>query len=200
MTPHFGDYYQNKGTPHDAGKPNPIPFLAVPARSEFRFVVTCDPARLPADCPDWKTTLDRIIDARLRLAGFRRQDRSRLRRAGRRPWRQWKSAGGWRINASAGCKQPRRRAARNSHPEDQELEAARGSIASCAALSMCQGNRQIPGRLVADRPGTATCNFSSRLSNGNPDRAQRGRRAAARSHQVDRLAWQQNASSSSRTG
>lgn len=70
MTPHFGDYYQNKGTPHDAGKPNPIPFLAVPAHSAFRFVVTCDPARLPTESLDWKTTLDRIIEHAFAWLGF----------------------------------------------------------------------------------------------------------------------------------
>jgi CRISPR-associated protein Cmr6 len=70
MTPHFGDYYQNQGTPHDAGKPNPIPFLAVPARSQFRFVVTCDPARLPADAHAWKGILDRIIEHAFAWLGF----------------------------------------------------------------------------------------------------------------------------------
>jgi len=50
MTPHHGDYYYQKkgsGTPHDAGQPNPIPFLAVPPGAGFRFVVQCDERRLP---------------------------------------------------------------------------------------------------------------------------------------------------------
>lgn len=47
MTPHYTEYYQGKSTPHDAGQPNPIPFLAVPAGSEFDFHVVCQPQRLP---------------------------------------------------------------------------------------------------------------------------------------------------------
>ncbi|MCX7672542.1 MAG: type III-B CRISPR module RAMP protein Cmr6 [Thiobacillaceae bacterium] len=59
MTPHYSDYYQGKTTqcqkgasreiiaPHDAGQPNPIVFLVVPAESEFRFHLTCDTHRLP---------------------------------------------------------------------------------------------------------------------------------------------------------
>lgn len=47
MTPHHSGYYQNGGTPNDAGQPNPIPFLAVPHGAKFRFVVQCDERRLP---------------------------------------------------------------------------------------------------------------------------------------------------------
>jgi CRISPR-associated protein Cmr6 len=46
MTPHYGDYYQGKSTPHDAGQPNPIVFLVVPPGSRFGFHVTCDTHRL----------------------------------------------------------------------------------------------------------------------------------------------------------
>lgn len=42
MTPHHGGYYQQGGTPNDAGQPNPIPFLAVPPGAKFLFVVACD--------------------------------------------------------------------------------------------------------------------------------------------------------------
>lgn len=42
MTPHHGGYYQNGGTPNDAGQPKPIPFLAVPPGAKFLFVVACD--------------------------------------------------------------------------------------------------------------------------------------------------------------
>lgn len=70
MTPHFGDYYQNKGTPHDAGKPNPIPFLSVPARSGFRFVITCEPALLPPDIGDWKAVIQKIIQHTFDWLGF----------------------------------------------------------------------------------------------------------------------------------
>lgn len=46
MTPHYSGYYKGDTTPHDAGQPNPIVFLVVPAGSEFSFHVTCDVARL----------------------------------------------------------------------------------------------------------------------------------------------------------
>ncbi len=49
MTPHYGDYYKGETTPHDAGQPNPIVFLVVPAGSEFFFHLTCDTARLTPD-------------------------------------------------------------------------------------------------------------------------------------------------------
>jgi CRISPR-associated protein Cmr6 len=74
MTPHFGDYYQKGGTPHDAGSPNPITFLAVPAGSEFRFVLSFDPARVPpaalAAVGDWKQTVRRIALHAFEWLGF----------------------------------------------------------------------------------------------------------------------------------
>lgn len=72
MTPHFPDYFQNKGTPHDAGKPNPIPFLAVAAGSEFRFVVTCVPALLNDAVPldRWQHLLARILSHAFDWLGF----------------------------------------------------------------------------------------------------------------------------------
>jgi len=41
MNPHYGDYYQGKSTPHDAGSPIPVFFLVVPPGSKFTFVVDC---------------------------------------------------------------------------------------------------------------------------------------------------------------
>jgi CRISPR-associated protein Cmr6 len=77
MTPHYSHYYQpEKGkerfaTPHDAGKPNPIAFLAVPANSAFRFVVTFEPAFLPAPLPaDWKILIDRVFRHAFDWLGF----------------------------------------------------------------------------------------------------------------------------------
>ena len=72
MTPHFTDYFQNKGTPHDAGKPNPIPFLAVAAGSEFRFVVTCVPAQLNDTVPldRWQHLLTKIMSHAFDWLGF----------------------------------------------------------------------------------------------------------------------------------
>ena len=72
MTPHFTDYFQNKGTPHDAGKPNPIPFLAVAAGSEFRFVATCVPALLNDTVPldRWQHLLTKIMSHAFDWLGF----------------------------------------------------------------------------------------------------------------------------------
>ncbi len=76
MTPHFSHYYhpekgkEHLATPHDAGKPNPIPFLAVPAGSAFRFVITCEPGLLGADIPEWKAVLDKIIRHAFDWLGF----------------------------------------------------------------------------------------------------------------------------------
>lgn len=41
MNPHYGEYYQGKSTPHDAGTPIPVFFLVVPPGSKFTFVVDC---------------------------------------------------------------------------------------------------------------------------------------------------------------
>ncbi len=72
MTPHFTDYFQNKGTPHDAGKPNPIPFLAVAAGSEFRFVVICEPVLLNHSVPmdQWQNLLSKIMSRAFDWLGF----------------------------------------------------------------------------------------------------------------------------------
>lgn len=72
MTPHFTDYFQNNGTPHDSGKPNPIPFLAVAAGSEFRFVVTCVPPLLNDAVPldRWQHLLTKIMSHAFNWLGF----------------------------------------------------------------------------------------------------------------------------------
>lgn len=70
MTPHFGHYYQDGDTPHDAGKPNPIPFLAVPAGSQFRFVITCEPGLLNDAVADWQGTVNRIVEHAFDWLGF----------------------------------------------------------------------------------------------------------------------------------
>lgn len=55
MTPHYGDYYQGKSTPHDAGQPNPIVFLVVPPGSRFAFHITCETHRLSQDLrTEWR--------------------------------------------------------------------------------------------------------------------------------------------------
>lgn len=72
MTPHFNHYLQGSDTPHDAGKPNPIPFLAVPAGSDFRFVITCEPGSLgnAIEPAQWKDLLDKIIQHAFDWLGF----------------------------------------------------------------------------------------------------------------------------------
>ena len=72
MTPHFTHYLQGSDAPHDAGKPNPIPFLAVPAGSGFRFVITCEPALLgnTVELGAWKDLLDKIIGHAFDWLGF----------------------------------------------------------------------------------------------------------------------------------
>lgn len=79
MTPHSSHYLNpkkgNGEAPHDAGKPKPIPFLAVPAGSEFRFVVTCEPSLIPADIranlqARWKPLLEAIMQHAFDWLGF----------------------------------------------------------------------------------------------------------------------------------
>jgi hypothetical protein len=204
MTPHFNHYFHDGQSPHDAGKPTPIPFLAVPARSEFRFIVTCNPARLPADCPDWKTVLDRIVSARLRLAGLRRQDGGRLRRDGGRSCCRGDTATGTGRASAAGLKQRRRpHAGRRCHPKSRNSNSRVPSIARLAQrFRSREGKRQVPGRLVADRRNRASATFQQAIEWRNPGGARRGGGFPARSHQVDRLARLERncASSSSRTG
>lgn len=66
MTPHHSEYLQQGKSPHDSEQPNPIPFLALPAGSSFRFIVTCqteriDDSRIRAN---WKSILqDRFAEA-----------------------------------------------------------------------------------------------------------------------------------------
>jgi len=129
MTPHFGDYYQGKGTPHDAGKPNPIPFLAIPARSDFRFVITCDPARLPAGCTEWKATMTRIVEHAFAWLGFGAKTAVGYGALAEDPAA---AAERQRVEherqQQAAATAEAERVVRLS-PEEKELEAARGNIA-----------------------------------------------------------------------
>ncbi|MBI3935959.1 MAG: type III-B CRISPR module RAMP protein Cmr6 [Betaproteobacteria bacterium] len=71
MTPHFSKYYQDDQTPHDAGQPNPIPFLAVPAGSSFDFHVVCQRAFLPQHLRrEWKPMLEYIFRHAFDWLGF----------------------------------------------------------------------------------------------------------------------------------
>ena len=79
MTPHYGDYYQaktssvypNGATPHDAGQPNPIPFLALPADSSLDFHVVCESHYLPdALRSRWEPLLEQILTHAFDWLGF----------------------------------------------------------------------------------------------------------------------------------
>ncbi|NEV64435.1 type III-B CRISPR module RAMP protein Cmr6 [Thiorhodococcus minor] len=71
MTPHYTDYYQGKGTPHDAGQPNPIPFLVVPAGSDFEFHVICQVERLPQPIRDrWEQLVSAVFEHAFEWLGF----------------------------------------------------------------------------------------------------------------------------------
>ncbi|HOE41075.1 MAG TPA: type III-B CRISPR module RAMP protein Cmr6, partial [Rhodoferax sp.] len=71
ITPHFGGYYQKNETPHDSGSPNPVAFLAVPAKSQFDFHVVCQPDRLPAALQNqWRVLLQRAFQHAFEWVGF----------------------------------------------------------------------------------------------------------------------------------
>lgn len=71
MTPHFGEYYRGKETPHDSGAPVPVSFLAVPAKSQFDFHVVCQPSRLPGALQvQWRTLLERAFAHAFEWVGF----------------------------------------------------------------------------------------------------------------------------------
>src|SRR5690625_5279547 len=85
MTPHQGDYYQQKRggivPPHDLGQPVPIQFLAVPAGSGFFFSMVCNRPLLKrlgqhhednlAEGDRWKTLLSAAFDHACQWVGFR---------------------------------------------------------------------------------------------------------------------------------
>lgn len=72
MTPHHGEYYQGKHSPHNSESPNPISFLAVPARSKFTFFVECNAALLRDDTlrQTWRNLLEAAFDHAVKWLGF----------------------------------------------------------------------------------------------------------------------------------
>ena len=74
MTPHFNHYYQENESPHDAGKPNPIPFLAVPAGTKLDFVLTFEVSLVPKEqrdaLADWQLPVRRIVAHAFKWLGF----------------------------------------------------------------------------------------------------------------------------------
>jgi len=71
MTPHHSGYYKGETTPHDAGQPNPIVFLVVPADSEFSFHLTCDATRLSQELTaSWQDLMRAVFEHAFDWLGF----------------------------------------------------------------------------------------------------------------------------------
>ncbi len=74
MTPHQGDYLLGTASPHDAGQPNPIRFLALPPGTAFCFVLVLDPGAVPGGChavlPKWQPLVRRIARHAFEWLGF----------------------------------------------------------------------------------------------------------------------------------
>ncbi len=72
MTPHHGEYYQGKHSPHNSENPNPISFLAVPAGSKFTFFVECNAALLRDETlrQTWRNLLEAAFDHAGKWLGF----------------------------------------------------------------------------------------------------------------------------------
>lgn len=72
LNPHDGDYYQNGGTPHDAGQPVPVFFLIVPPNSRFHFRVDLiAPNRLVENLrDDWKALMQAAFAHAFDWLGF----------------------------------------------------------------------------------------------------------------------------------
>lgn len=134
MTPHQGSYYQGMETPHDAGQPKPINFLALPARSKFRFVVTCEPALLPEPLRDidWRTALSHAFAYAFDWLGFGAKTAV--------------GYGAMAEPAGAGEKRKREAAAREAEKQAQKAEQERqAQLASATpaerAVSDCLSQR-----------------------------------------------------------
>jgi len=67
MTPHYGDYYQGKASPHDSGQPNPIVFLTVAPEARFAFHVEMIHQ---SGILDWQVMLEQCFDHAFDWLGF----------------------------------------------------------------------------------------------------------------------------------
>lgn len=72
MTPHHSKYLFHETTPHNSESPNPIPFLAVPPSSSFRFIVTCAASRIPVSAlaAPWHEILKDMFQLAFDYLGF----------------------------------------------------------------------------------------------------------------------------------
>jgi CRISPR-associated protein Cmr6 len=148
MTPHHGAYYEGKDSPHDAGQPNPIPFLALPAGSKLRFVITFEPALWPADLAgaEWQPIVERTLAHAFEWVGFgaktavgygamREDEDSRRRR---------ENAAAEQRAAKEAAEAARRRA--TLPPEEAELDERRADLERFAhALDTVRGGRYQKG-------------------------------------------------------
>ena len=73
LTPHYGHYYRTKDPepPHDAGQPNPNPFLIVAPGAHFTFHVTCNERRLPDTIKgEWRALIRTAFNHAFEWGGF----------------------------------------------------------------------------------------------------------------------------------
>jgi CRISPR-associated protein Cmr6 len=74
MTPHQSGYYLGNQSPHEAGQPVPIHFLALPAGATFRFVLRFAPGLVPEAARvalgDWQALVLRIATHAFDWLGF----------------------------------------------------------------------------------------------------------------------------------
>lgn len=72
MTPHHGEYYQGKHSPHNSENPTTISFLAVPAKSQFTFFVECNAALLRDEAlrQRWRDLLEAAFEHAGKWLGF----------------------------------------------------------------------------------------------------------------------------------
>lgn len=140
MTPHYSTYYQGESSPHDAGQPIPIPFLAVPPGSAFRFVVTLEPSLLPPEMAalDWKALLYEVFKHAFAWLGFGAKTAV--------------GYGAMAIDTDAAAERNRRAAERKEAARLASMSAeARQIEALRARLESHQGRRQpVSGQLYAE--------------------------------------------------
>lgn len=74
MTPHQSGYYLGDESPHEAGQPTPISFLALPATATFRFVLCFEPSLVPdaerVALRDWQALVMRVATHAFDWLGF----------------------------------------------------------------------------------------------------------------------------------
>jgi CRISPR-associated protein Cmr6 len=70
MTPHFSAYYNGRLPPSDDQDPKPIQFLALPAKTRFRFHVRHDPSRAGGTACPWRKLMDQAFQHAFTRLGF----------------------------------------------------------------------------------------------------------------------------------